>query len=96
VWLNEYKTLNDARRRIGGYVDRYHHRPHSGLNYRTPLEVRQTCEELKETAASRVNAGGSRVTGVGHCRVGNTNSDACSATHFGVFIRKARVGYDAG
>ena len=36
VWLNEYETLDDARRGIGGYVDRYHHRPHSGLNYRTP------------------------------------------------------------
>jgi putative transposase len=34
VWLNEYETLDDARRAIGGYVDRYHHRPHSGLNYR--------------------------------------------------------------
>jgi putative transposase len=26
VWLNEYETLDDARRGIGGYVDRYHHR----------------------------------------------------------------------
>jgi putative transposase len=41
VWLNEYETLDDARRGIGGYVvDRYHDRPHSGLDYRTPLEVR--------------------------------------------------------
>ena len=48
VWLNEYETLDDARRGIGGYVDRYHHRPHSGLNYRTPLEVRQTWEDLQE------------------------------------------------
>ncbi len=47
VWLNEYETLNDARRGIGGYVDRYHHRPHSSLNYRTPLEVRQTWEDLQ-------------------------------------------------
>jgi len=39
VWLNEYETLDDARHGIGGYVDRYHHRPHSGLDYRTPLEV---------------------------------------------------------
>ena len=36
---NEYETLDDARRGIAGYVDRYHHRPHSGLNYRTPAEV---------------------------------------------------------
>jgi putative transposase len=48
VWLNEYETLDDARQGIGGYVDRYHHRPHSGLNYRTPLEVRRTWEDLPE------------------------------------------------
>ena len=48
VWLNEYETLDDARRGIGGYVDRYHHRPHSKLNYRTPLEVRRTWEDLPE------------------------------------------------
>jgi putative transposase len=47
VWLNEYETLDDARQGIGGYVDRYHHRPHSSLNYRTPLEVRQTWEDLQ-------------------------------------------------
>jgi putative transposase len=54
VWLNEYETLDDARRGVGGYVDRYHHRPHSSLNYRTPLEVRQNWEDpqgLKKTAA---------------------------------------------
>ena len=47
VWLNEYETLDDARRGIGGYVDRYHHRPHSGLDYRTPTEVRKTWEDLQ-------------------------------------------------
>ena len=51
VWLNEYETLDDARSGIGGYVDRYHHRPHSGLDYRTPLEVRQTWEDLQRLAA---------------------------------------------
>jgi putative transposase len=51
VWLNEYETLDDARGGIGGYVDRYHHRPHSGLDYRTPLEVRQTWEDLQRQAA---------------------------------------------
>jgi len=54
VWLNEYETLDDARQGIGGYVDRYHHRPHSGLNYRTPDEVRRTWEDgqpLLKTAA---------------------------------------------
>ena len=51
VWLNEHETLDDARGGIGGYVDRYHHRPHSGLDYRTPLEVRQTWEDLQRLAA---------------------------------------------
>src|ERR671936_604191 len=45
VWLNEYETLDDARRGIGGYIERYHQRPHSGLNYRTPDEVRRTWED---------------------------------------------------
>jgi len=48
VWPNEYETLDDARRGIGGYVDRYHHRPHSGLNYRTPDEVRRTWEDHQQ------------------------------------------------
>ena len=48
VWLNEYETLDDARGGISGYVDRYHHRPHSGLNYRTPAEVARTWEDLPE------------------------------------------------
>ena len=48
VWLSEYETLEDARRGIGGYVDRYHHRPHSRLGYRTPDEVRRTWEDLPE------------------------------------------------
>jgi putative transposase len=48
VWLNQYETLDDARRGIGGYVDRYHHRPHSGLNYRTPDEVRRTWEDHQQ------------------------------------------------
>ncbi len=51
VWLNEYETIDDARRGIGGYVDRYHHRPHSGLDYRTPLEVRETWKDLQNIAA---------------------------------------------
>ena len=51
VWLNEYGTLDDARRGIGGYVDRYHHRPHSRLDYKTPYEVKETWEDLQNIAA---------------------------------------------
>jgi len=32
----------------GGYVDRYHHRPHSGLDYQTPDEVRRTWEDHQQ------------------------------------------------
>jgi putative transposase len=48
VWLNEYETLDQARRGIGGYIERYHHRPHSGLNYRTPHQVARTWEDQQE------------------------------------------------
>lgn len=36
---------------IGGYVDRYHARPHSGLDYRTPTEVRQTWDDAQDEGA---------------------------------------------
>jgi putative transposase len=48
VWREEYETLEEARRGIGGYVDRYHDRPHSSLDYRTPREVRQTWDDAQE------------------------------------------------
>jgi putative transposase len=48
VWREEYETLDDARRGIGRYVDRYHDRPHSSLDYRTPSEVRQTWDDAQE------------------------------------------------
>jgi putative transposase len=51
VWLNEYETIDDARQGIGGYVERYHHRPHSRLGYKTPYEVKETWEDLQNIAA---------------------------------------------
>ena len=51
VWLNQYETLDDARRGIGGYVDRYHQRPHSGLDYKTPNEVKEAWEDHQNIAA---------------------------------------------
>jgi putative transposase len=54
VWRSEFETLDQARREIADYIDRYHHRPHSGLGYRTPSEVRRTWEDgqrLQKTAA---------------------------------------------
>jgi putative transposase len=42
VWREEFETLDQARKVIGDYVEHYHHRPHSRLDYRTPLEVAAT------------------------------------------------------
>lgn len=42
VWREEFETLDEARENISSYIDRYHHRPHSGLNYKTPREVAKT------------------------------------------------------
>jgi putative transposase len=42
VWREEFETLDQARQTIGDYVDRYHDRPHSRLNYNTPREVAAT------------------------------------------------------
>jgi putative transposase len=45
VWLHEFETLDEAREVIGTHIDSYHHRPHSGLNYKTPAEVAQTWDD---------------------------------------------------
>jgi putative transposase len=45
VWRHEFETLDEAREVIGNYVIHYHHRPHSGLDYRTPLEVAATWKD---------------------------------------------------
>jgi len=48
IWRSEFETIDEAREAIGGYVDAYHDRPHSGLDYRTPKEVRQTWEDARD------------------------------------------------
>ena len=45
VWLHEFETLTEAREVIAAHIDRYHNRPHSSLNYRTPAEVAQTWDD---------------------------------------------------
>lgn len=50
VWRAEWETINEARRDIATYVHQYHHRPHSGLAYRTPAEVAQTWQTLNNQA----------------------------------------------
>jgi putative transposase len=54
VWREEFETLQHARDVIGAYIDGYHDRPHSGLNYRTPRKVAATWNDhdqpLKQAA----------------------------------------------
>ncbi len=48
VWRNEFETLEQAREVIAAYIDHYHDRPHSRLNYRTPREVRATWDDAHQ------------------------------------------------
>jgi putative transposase len=57
VWRSEFETLEEARAAIAAYVETYHHRPHSGLGYRTPKEVRKTWEDAQESEASTNSRG---------------------------------------
>jgi putative transposase len=49
VWRNEFETLDQAREVIAAYIDHYHDRPHSRLDYQTPPEVRATWDDAQET-----------------------------------------------
>ena len=48
IWREEFETLDEARAVIAAYVDRYHHRPHQGLAYRTPAEVAATWKDSED------------------------------------------------
>lgn len=50
AWRAEWETIDHARREITAYIDTYHHRPHSGIGYRTPAEVAQTWRTLQTRA----------------------------------------------
>jgi len=45
AWRSEWESIHQARGDITTYITDYHHRPHSGLRYRTPAEVAQTWQE---------------------------------------------------
>jgi putative transposase len=47
VWRHEFETLDQAREVIAAYIDHYHDRPHSRLDYRTPREVRATWDDAQ-------------------------------------------------
>jgi len=42
AWRSEWESIEQARKEVADYVECYHHRPHSGLSYRTPVEVART------------------------------------------------------
>jgi putative transposase len=48
VWRHEFETLDQAREVIAAYIEHYHDRPHSRLDYRTPREVRATWDDAQE------------------------------------------------
>jgi putative transposase len=48
VWRHEFETLDQAREVINAYINHYHDRPHSRLDYRTPAEVRKTWDDAQE------------------------------------------------
>lgn len=48
VWRHEFETLDQAREVIAAHIDRYHDRPHQGLDYRTPNEVRATWDDAQD------------------------------------------------
>ena len=48
AWRAEWETLDQARAEITTYIDTYHHRPHSGLGYRTPTEVAATWRQTPD------------------------------------------------
>ncbi len=48
VWRHEFETIDQAREVIAAYIDHYHRRPHSGLDYRTPKEVRTTWDDAQD------------------------------------------------
>lgn len=48
AWRSEWETIEAAREEITAYIDRYHHRPHSGIGYRTPAEVAQTWRDPQD------------------------------------------------
>ena len=58
IWLNEYRSLTEARESIGRWIEEYNHdRPHRALNNRTPREARAGFAQLQpltNTEAPRV------------------------------------------
>jgi putative transposase len=48
AWRSEWESIEAARLEIAAYIDTYHHRPRSGLGYRTPAEVATTWQDNQD------------------------------------------------
>ena len=72
VWREEFETPEQARAMIGAYIDGYHHRPHSGLVYRTPREVAATWKDHDDQAIPAANR--QRQPGPGQCPASTPNT----------------------
>ena len=72
IWRTEFETLEQAREEVYAYITSYHDRLHSGLNYRTPPEIRPAWEEphfLSVQAPARsLPVSGPTVWADGHAR----------------------------
>ncbi len=55
VWLNEYRSLEEARESIGRWISEYNHdRPHRSLQNRTPREARAAFQTVTLNPAPTV------------------------------------------
>ena len=53
AWRSERETLDQARNEIADDIDTYHHRPHSGLAYRTPAQIAATWRDRLDLKPKR-------------------------------------------
>lgn len=55
VWVHEYRSIEEARASIGLWIEEYnHHRPHQGLQNRTPHEAFLAWEAIQLSEAPNV------------------------------------------
>jgi putative transposase len=47
AWRSEWESIEQAREEVQHYVESYQRRPHSGLSYRSPLEVARDPSSLQ-------------------------------------------------
>jgi transposase-like protein len=93
VWLNEYETLDDARQGIGGYVDRYHHRPHSSLDITDQSSLKAQANTISDAATDALFDCRSR-SSIG-LRASGRSRHGSRVQHLADAGPSRRVGHDA-